>query len=275
MSFENAREVFERWPVIQGSSASRFVLVDLALDAGDREYAKQLIAQYESVPDEWATWSLWSGGGTLRYFRAKLKLDGAMVHASAFENFVASIMAGREMYASVMLEIDEILPIITNSPDWPAIWELLAEQLVTTREHGIGREFAVADRETTDEEVIAVLFRWALALPLAELHRQSCVGLLRLKEIPLGRPIFADAIRALLSGGGDEPAMAVQLLLLDTNDSMSTELRDVVVDLTAHGEEEPVLVAMSASFDRVLRERYGTLPRLLVPRLNLGFFSGW
>jgi hypothetical protein len=69
--------------------------------------------------------------------------------------------------------------------------------------------------------------------------------------------------------------MAVQLLLLDTNDSMSTELRDVVVDLTAHGEEEPVLVAMSASFDRVLRERYGTLPRLLVPRLNLGFFSGW
>jgi hypothetical protein len=229
--FENAREVFERWPVIQSSSASRFVLLDLALDSGNRDYAKQLIAQYESVSDEWATWSLWSGGGTLRYFRAKLKIDGATVHARAFENFVASIIAGREIYASVMLEIDDILPIITNSPDWNAIWELLAEQLVTTREHGIGRSFAVADRKTTDGEVIAVLFRWALTLPLAELQRQSCVGLLRLNEIPLGRPIFADGIRALLSGGGDEPALAAQLLLLDIGDSMSTELRDVVVDL--------------------------------------------
>jgi hypothetical protein len=232
--FENAREVFERWPVLQRSSGSRFVFVDLALDAGNQEYARQLISQYERVPDEWGTWTVWSGGGTLRYFRAKLKVEGEAVHARAFENFVMSLIAGREIHTSVMLEIEDILPVITNSPDWRAIWDLLAEQLVTTREHGIGTDFAVADRKTTDEEVIAILFRWALVLPLAELQRQSCVGLLRLNGVPLGRRVFANAVLALLSGEGDEPALAIQLLLLDTSESMLTELQDAVVAFASH-----------------------------------------
>lgn len=232
--FEAARRVFERWPVVQENSRSRFLLVDLALGAGEREYAKRLVADYESLRDDWATWTAWSGGGKLRYFRAKVKLNGASGHAEAFEDFVASISAGREIHMSVMLELEDILPVISVAPDWRAIWELLAEQLTTTREHSLGKPFGVVDRAIGDVDSIAELFLWALSIPLAELQRHAYVGLEQLNLLPAGHPVFARVVRTMLSGEGDEPALGLQLLLFDTEDSMSAELRDVVPALVNH-----------------------------------------
>lgn len=232
--FEAAREIFEHWPVLQKESRSRFLLVDLALDAGHTDYARKLVAQYEALPDEQATWTTWTGGGTLRYFRARVKLEGAGIHPQAYENFIGSLAAGRESITSVILEIEDILPVIVQVPDWAAVWEELAEQLATTREHAIGQSFDAAEPAMTDEETIAAIFRWALAIPLSELQRHVHVGAQRVNGIPGGQAIFAHLVRALLAGDADEPAEAMQLLLRDKRETLSTALGDTVAALVNH-----------------------------------------
>jgi hypothetical protein len=190
-----------------------------------------------------------------------VRLDGADAHPRAFEDFVSSIAAGREIHMSVMAEIEEILSVIAQTPDWPAIWGLLAEQLVTTREHLIGRAFEVAGRETTDEEVIAVLFRWALSLPLSELQRQVYVGSQRISQTAIGRDVFLRLVRALLSGDADEPAHALQLLLLNS-ESLSTELDEVIVGLVKHPD---YAVAEAAVVLSSRRGRPVTIPQEALP----------
>ena len=51
------------------------------------------------------------------------------------------------------------------------MWEALAEQLAQTREYAIGRPFAVDPEVSTDEELLAALFRWALSMTVGELDR--------------------------------------------------------------------------------------------------------
>lgn len=260
--FEPARCVFERWPVLQKDSRSRFLLFDLAVTVGRKDYAKRLLADYNMTSDEWATWTEWSGGGRLRYFRAELKLQGPAVHARAYEDFVTSIVAGREVHVSVMADIEEILTVVAQAPDWPAMWASLAEQLATTREYRIGRPFEVAERGTTDEDVIARLFSWALSLPLRELRRHVYVGSQRLAQSTNGRTAFLLLVRALLSGDADEPADGLHLLLLDDSDSLSSELRDTISGLVAHPDYAVAEAAL------VLSSRWArptTIPRQDLP----------
>ena len=132
-----AREVFERWAPIRRDSRARFTLVNLAIDEGQRDAAQRLIQEYEGETDDQATWTAWTGGSMLRYFQAKVRLDGAAAQRQAYENFVGSLAADRESITSVLLEIEDIVSIIAPAPDWPAMWHWLAEQLATTREHAI------------------------------------------------------------------------------------------------------------------------------------------
>jgi hypothetical protein len=249
--FEAACEVFERWPVLQKESRSRFLLFDLALGAGREDYARQMLVDYEASPDERATWTEWTGGSSLRYFRARVKLDGPAIHSEAYEHFVGSLVAGREFISSVMLNIEDILPVITQAPDWPEIWDLLAEQLTTTREHAIGRPFEAVGAEANDEEMIAALFRWALSIPVSELQRHVRVGSLRLKTNASGQIVFRNLISALLDGIDEEPAEALQLLLLDTQETLSSQLGEKVAALADHPD---YAVAEAAS---VLSRRWG------------------
>lgn len=249
--FEAACEVFERWPVLQKESRSRFLLIDLALDADHEDYARKLLADYEASPDERASWTEWTGGGSLRYFRARVKLDDPDIHSEAYEHFVGSLIVGRENISSVILNIENILPVITQAPDWPEIWDLLAEQLTTTREHAIGRPFEAVGSETSDEEMIAALFRWALAIPVSELQRHFRVGAQRLMTDATGRIVFQNLVSTLLAGHDDEPAEALQLLLRDTQETLSSELRENIAALVDHPD---YAVAEAAS---VLSRRWG------------------
>jgi hypothetical protein len=245
--FDAARKVFERWAILRKESRSRFLLVDLAIEAGREDYARQLVADYEASPDERATWAEWTGGGTLRRFRACAKLYGPHIHPQAYEHFLGSLTAGRESITSVMLEIADILPVVAQSPDWAAIWDWLAEQLATTREYSVGPAFEAQARETTDEAMIAALFRWALAIPLAELQRQAQIGVLHINATVAGQSIFSNFVRALLSGDADEPAQALQLLLLDASESQLTGLRDAVAALVDHPDYAVAEAAMTLS----------------------------
>ncbi|MBF0629192.1 MAG: ATP-binding protein [Magnetococcales bacterium] len=249
--FEATSDLFERWQMIQQDSRARFLLVDLALNAGREDYARRLVGEYETNPDERATWTEWNGGGTLRHFRARVKLDGPSIHPQAYKHFVDSLAAGRESISSVLLEIDNILPVITQTPDWPAIWDFLAEQLAATREYAIGHPFDVSRTDMSDEEMMATLFRWAASMPLSEMQRHVRVGALMLSSSPGGKSIFQCLIGMLLDGTDDEPAEAMQLMLQDTQEIQDIVLREKVAALTDHPD---YAVAEAAS---ILSKRWG------------------
>lgn len=245
-SFAEAKEMFERWEAIRRDSRARFVLVNLAIDEGQLEEAQRLLQDYDVETDDRATWTAWTDGTTLRYFKARVRLDGAAVHRQAYDNFVSALAAGRESISSVLYEIEDILPVITESPNWPAMWDWLAEQIATTREHALGRPFDMSSAAAiSDEELIAALFEWAMRTPLSELHRHTRVGALRLNSVPRGPAAFAHLVRLLLAGHHDEPAEALQLLLLDSKDSLSQEFGDgiaALVDHPDHAVAEPASI---------------------------------
>ncbi|MBF0214387.1 MAG: ATP-binding protein, partial [Magnetococcales bacterium] len=232
--FQTASDMFDQWTILQKDSRARFLLVDLALDAGHKDYARRLVANYVAGSDERATWTEWTGGGMLRDFRARVKLDGPDVHPQAYRHFVDALATGGESIDSVLLEIDEILLVISHTPDWPAIWDLLAEQLATTREYAIGHPFDVNRTDMSDEEMMATLFRWAASMPLSEMQRHVRIGALMLSSSPGGKRIFQCLIGMLLDGTDDEPAEAMQLMLQDTQEIQDIVLREKVAALIDH-----------------------------------------
>jgi hypothetical protein len=253
--FRLAKEVFDRWEAIRRDSRARFIVVNLAIDSGLSEIARELMDGYDNDCDDRATWTEWTGGRSLRYFKAKLQLDGAEIHREAYEDFVGSLAVGRESIQSVLLEYDDILETVTSEPDWPEMWDALAEQLATTREHALGAAFSVDETSgMSDEDVIVSLLVRALALPLDELRRHALTGALKLATTQGGHPVFLHLARRLLSGTDEQPADGVQLLLLDTSDSASTDLEAEVLELTGHDD---YAVAESAT---VLARRWGLSP---------------
>lgn len=253
--FNLAKELFDRWNTIQRNSHARFIVINLAIDSGRRDVAYALMDGYESKDDYRATWTEWTGGSSLRYFKTKLRLEGAQVHKEAYDDFVGALATGREWIKSVLLEHDEIFPTITEVPDWARMWEALAEQLATTREHALGSTFDKGDSSTlSDEDLIISLFTWAISLPLDELHRHALSGALRLVGTNAGRPVFVQLIRRLLAGKDDEPTVGIQLLILESNDSVAHELEHDVLQLTDHAD---YAVAESAS---ILARRWGLSP---------------
>ena len=253
--FVLAKEIFDRWDSIQNNSRARFLIINMAIDSGRRDVAVTLMDDYQREGDDHATWSEWSGSGLLRYFKTKLRLEGANVHREAYNDLVEALSAGRESTSSILLNHAQVFRILTDSPDWVGMWEALKEQLTTTREHALGSAFERDDSsELSDEELIASLFSWALTLPLSELRRHSFSGALRIGAIEEGQPIFVQLVNRLLAGTDDEPADGIQILLLDTSDAAASEFEHRVRQLTDHAD---YAVAESAA---VLARRWGITP---------------
>lgn len=249
---EEAQEMFERWPDIRQDVRARFRLVELALAAGASELARRLTDEYLEQLDERATWSYWAGAGKLKYFRARLKLDGTIAHKDAYADFVGELAAGREYTWSLLADVEDVFSTITAVPDWPAMWECLAEQLKTTREYAVGGKFEVPVNLSSDEELIASIYRWALSLSVFEVAMHVRIGALRLISIDRGTTIFARLVRQLVEGQADEPAEALQLLVIDATDSVASDLGDTVSALVAHPD---YAVAAAAA---KLCERWGS-----------------
>jgi hypothetical protein len=250
--FAQAYEIFRGWTSIRRDSRARYVMVNQAIDEGQLDVARQLMQEYEGETDNQATWTAWTGGGTLRNFQARVRLDGAVAQRQAYDNFVGALAAGRESISLVLYEIEDIVPVIVQAPDWAAMWDWLAEQLSTTREHALGRPLSVESRESLgDGDMVAALFEWAAGLPLFELRRHVRVAALKLNAVPAGSAIFAKIVRMLLAGEHEKPLEALQLLHLDDRDSLAIELGDCVAALV---EAPDYAVAESAS---LLAKRWG------------------
>lgn len=232
--FDNARELFERWGAIRENTQARFTLFDLAIEAGQLEYAQGLLREYKTQPDTHASWTAWLGGSSRDYFRALEVLNGVEVYPSAYESFVDSVLAGRENSSILLAELDELLPVLTASPDWPGVWDLFAEQIVTTREYELGLTFQITEQPSDDSRELVALLHWALQLPVPELRRQAQLAALELLAAREGPAIFELLIRGLVAGEGDELVYGMQLLLLDRADILRDRLSDLVAVALNH-----------------------------------------
>ncbi len=265
-----AWRMFERWQVLQDDARCRFLMVRRLAAAGEVEYAKRLMQGYESSKEPWSSWSQWMGGGKFFYFEAKKLLQGPSTCPAAFENIVDSVTAGQESTQSLLTELDSILPVISATPDWPAIWSLLEEQMACTREFQLGRPFQPSELPLSDTELLEDLLYFAYRLPVAEVqrHARNCTLSLA-RQAGLGQSLFKSLMRRLMAGELDAPLQALGTLLAADSADLAPELGSAVAALVSHRD---IAVAESAA---LLSHRWGlavpldAMPLPLFYRLEL------
>jgi hypothetical protein len=247
-----ALRMFERWHVLQDDARCRFLMVRRLAVAGEVEYAKKLMQGYESSKEPWSSWSQWMGGGKFFYFQAHKLLQGPSTCPAAFENIVDSVTAGQENTQSLLTELDSILPVISATPDWPAIWSLLEEQMACTREFQLGQPFQPSELPLGDMDLLGDLLHFAYRLPVAEVqrHARNCT-LSVARQARQGQYLFNSLMRRLLAGELGAPLQALGTLLAADSAHLAPELGSVVAALVNHRD---IAVAESAA---LLSHRWG------------------
>ena len=239
------QSMFERWQVLQDDTRCRFLLVKRQAAAGEINYAKKLMQSYQTSKAPWSSWSQWMGGGKFFYFEAKKLLEGPSTSLAAFENIVDSVMAGQENTLSLLTDLDSILPVISTTLDWPAIWSLLEEQMACTREFQLGRPFQSNELPLSDTDLLEDLLYFAYRLPVTEVqrHARNCTLCLA-GQAGHGQVLFKSLMRRLLTGESDAPLQALETLLVAGNADLAPELSTAVVALVSHPD---IAVAESAA----------------------------
>lgn len=185
------------------------------------------------------------GAGKFLYFEAKKLLEGPSTSPGAFENIVDSVTAGQENTQSLLMELDSILPVISTTPDWPAIWSLLEEQMACTREFQLGRPFQPSELPLSDTDLLVDLLHFAYRLPVPEVQRYARNCALRLAEhAGHGQTLFKSLLLRLLAGEFDAPLQALGTLLAADSASLAPELGTTVAALISHRD---IAVAESAA----------------------------
>jgi hypothetical protein len=261
-NLDEARAMFRRWPQIHTDSSSRFVLFELAVAKGETSFARQLLDEYREPPGERSTWSHWTGAGRLKYYQARLKLDGKSVCTDAYSDLVEELAKGREYPQSILVDFEDVFTTILSSPDWQTMWEDLATQLRVTREYALGKPFETSGLPLTDEDLIVELYRWALSLSVSEQTWHAKQGALQLLSVQGGASIFELLARRLINGERDEPAEAMQLLTSRAAEQTAVLLSDTVATLVDHPDYAVAVPAarLCKRWNRTTEKAPGSFP---------------
>ena len=251
--------MFRQWPTLQAGNRARFALADAALAAGEVALAAELASGYAASDDRGGVWSVWMGGGKLRYFRTRVAIEGTTVRREAFADFAEGLAAGREFTSSLLAESDEIFPLIADAPDWPAMWAHVAEGLAVTREFKCGADLP-QPAPLSDAGFILALLRWALSLAQVSLDRAVRLALEQLPRFTCGTALAVNAIAILLGGEADEPLFALQALAGDGFDTARVQL---VAPLQRIAAGVDFLTALAA--ERVLTKWDEAVPAASAP----------
>lgn len=234
--YEEARDIFDSWQVLQESPTSLFALVDYAFDEGRTDQAAELTNMYRPREGADRSWTRSFGGHSRKFFSARLRLHGESVHKEAFVDFIDSLLAGNENYGYMLLDLADILKVLAKSPDWPEIWSCLEEQLYGTREYLLGQDIELVAGLGDGVDVLAALFRWAFSLSLPEIHSQAEIALRGLAEVPHGVDVLRVLVGELLAGDGDQPVIGIKVLHAEVGDHLRPFFADRLADLACSGD---------------------------------------
>lgn len=257
--FNLALEVFNRHPKIQEDNRSRFALVDRSLAAGQREVAARLTSGYQTDTDRSFSWSWMMGGGRQRYFRARLQLEGEGIHELAYANLASTLASGEDATNSLLWDIDDIWPLLEPTPNWPAMWSSVQDQLPHTRDYALGRD---VDRHEglSDEALIAKLLQKVISLPVSELQWQAGRGALSNSD---SEPVaFGILINSLLDDSSDMIITGLRMLRSATNPVLRDGFASRIDGLANHDDFGVRILArkLGEHWDLEVAVELGVLP---------------
>ncbi|HHO0420721.1 TPA: AAA family ATPase [Klebsiella quasipneumoniae] len=234
-SLDQVMHVYESWDCLKSDARCRFFIAERLVKDGKTELARKLVQEYDASNERENYWSPWMGGRQLDFYRIRKLLDGDKIYREAYENLIDSIVAGKENTMSLLMDIDSILPVICQNPDWPAVWSILAEQMSSTREYNLGTPFEFKEEVMTDESLLSELLYFALRLPVSEVRRHARHCALEQADLkPAGQNVFKSTMIKLLTGILDEPHQALQILLMLEHNIFAFRLHDYVASLANH-----------------------------------------
>lgn len=208
--FSIALALFDRHSNLQDYDRARFDLAERALAEGQVAIATRLVADYRVRDDLGARWSWVWGGGLRHYFGVRLLLEGEGVHDIAYANFAAALVSGEEQVNSLLWDVEKILPVLTATPDWAALWAAVEEQLPHTRDYALGQDILDGDTHS-DSQVAALLVERLVTLPVAELRWHAGRAALALSA---SDPSALRILFGALLGRDDEDAILCGLQLV-------------------------------------------------------------
>jgi hypothetical protein len=254
-TLSEAREFANAHPTLVRDSGVICAMARLAASTGERSYAEALLEGLRPQSDERVHWDRWRGGAKLDYFRLLVDLNGTPARSRAFAELADDLAAGGEWPLSLLVDMEEVLEIVSSAPDWAAIWDLLAYQLSQFREYRLGELIAGAPVYTrTDEQLIAHFYKQAFSLQLTDPSRQARVGLILGRKAPGGREILYSLIDRLLEKEGEGSAEGMGLLsAVSTDQGVADHFALKVGRMQAHPDFAVSVVARRLAQDWGLR----------------------
>jgi hypothetical protein len=213
-TYSEARAFANAHPGFMGDSRVTCALARTALAAGESSYGRELLKGLRPESDEHAYWDRWRGGTKLDYYRLFVELNGDAGRSAAFNEIADDLTAGREWPLSLLVDMDEVLEVLSPAPDWAGVWDRLAEQLSWCREYRLGEPIAESPTYArTDEQLIAHFYEQAFSLELFDPARQARVAAVLGRETAAGREVLYSLIDRLLDLEPHGPAEGTGLLV--------------------------------------------------------------
>ena len=120
---------------------------------------------------------------------------------------------------SLLIDLPDILEVVSLDVDWLAIWDLLSEQLSYCREYRLGTEIERSvDGQMSDERLVAWLYHRAFSLQTYEQGHQARIGVCTSLSSNGGPEVFFELVNSLIAADRQYVAEAVGLLTAARDD---------------------------------------------------------
>jgi len=155
-------------------------------------------------------WAWPSDRGTLRRHEARRLLGLPDGHEEARRDLLRDLAARRYAVSGMLWSTDRIFPVLFEDVPWARLWDVLEQQIRTTRDFARGRlldEAIVMSPPADDDALLVALFRQAFGMEVTVLG--DCAARAALELLERGRDAFFEQlIDRLLLRAADAPFAA-------------------------------------------------------------------
>ncbi len=252
-------EFAARNPTLVQDKPIKEALARAAIAAGQVGYAESQMLPEKSGSEGWGGWA---DRGSMEHHRARHILGFADAHERARDDFVHDLAKGGYGTSSALYSMDEIYPMLYENVDWPALWDLLAEQIEGYRDY---QKVSAVPRNSSvvhdDFDLLARLFLEAATFGVSAPHEQARDGLLELirSDVP---DLFCRVCSLLLKDEGGDVQLGARLLFEAREDqAVVKNFRHALDKLVVH---EDVVVA---AIGEILAKVWGAEARMAAAEL--------
>lgn len=180
-----------------------------SLEAGDIEFVRSLL-----LPDldENEGWGGWGGGRRRDFHQCRHWLGEIDAHDAARHAFLRDVAEGGPATGSAHWQSDKLFPLLFQTPEWPLLWEQLAEQIYASRDYGKSEDLRTILPPLGDDALITRIFVDAARLGVNDPRKQVQSGLLLLLEHGKEQ-LFCEVCSDLLAGDSTLALIGARLLI--------------------------------------------------------------